>query len=409
MKLSSITIKNYMALDEITLALNPCMNVLYGTNGAGKSSILYALHDFLGLLFSQEIVSPDFRLFPGRTVRDHNKDTEIGLCFSNGCTVSATLQPVVAYREPVTVAYGWRQSCQLADGTRISHFPDFDVQTYSFFPGKTQDNIDAKFLPTPSSLELRVQERPPLSFNRGASYLGFKESFERQENRENQNRIRNSDYRDPVLEKIRKTFSTILDGFQDITIDREQKGSPLCVLKNGRLMDVAQQLSSGEANIVSLVGQIVLNVHAAQDRNIPCIVLIDEIDNSLHPQWQVKICNLLKKAFPDVQFIVSSHSPFVWSELNRDEVIWLERDSEGKVVRKPVDYAKGGTIEEIIAAYFGVPQYGRDIADEVHAIDALIEQGDADAARKVMSKMRDRYGNLPIFSQLEFRMRILGL
>lgn len=147
MKLSSITIKNYMALDEITLALNPCMNVLYGTNGAGKSSILYALHDFLGLLFSQEIVSPDFRLFPGRTVRDHNKDTEIGLCFSNGCTVSATLQPVVAYREPVTVAYGWRQSCQLADGTRISHSPDFNVQTYSFFPGKTQDNIDPE-LPT---------------------------------------------------------------------------------------------------------------------------------------------------------------------------------------------------------------------------------------------------------------------
>ena len=409
MKLSSITIKNYRALDEITLSLNPCMNVLYGTNGAGKSSILYALHDFLGLLFSQEIAPPDFRLFPGRAVREHNRDTAIGLCFSNGCTVSATLRPDVVYREPVTVASGWRQSCQLADGTRISHFPDFDVHACSFFPGKSQDNIDAKFLPTPSSLELRVQERPPLSFNRGASYLGFKESFERQENRENQKRIRNSDYRDPVLEKIRKALSTLLDGFQDITIDREQKGYPLCILKNGRLMDVAQQMSSGEANIVSLVGQIVLNVHAAQDKNIPCIVLIDEIDNSLHPQWQVKICNLLKKAFPDVQFIVSSHSPFVWSELNRDEVIWLERDSEGKVVRKPVDYAKGGRIWDIIGEYFGVAQYGRDFADEVHAIDALIEQGDADAARKTMSEMRDRYGNLPILSRLEFHMRVLGL
>ena len=409
MKLSSITIKNYMALDEITLSLNPCMNVLYGTNGVGKSSILHALHDFLELLFSQEIAPPDFRLFPGRAVRDHNRDTEIGLCFSNGCTVSAKLQPGVAYREPDMMASGWRQSCQLADGTRISHFPDCDVHAGSFFPGKSQDNIDAKFLPTSSSLELRVWDRPPVSFNRGACYLGFKESFEQQENRENQQRIRNSDYRDPVFEKIRKTLSTILDGFQDITIDREQKDHPLCVLKNGRLMDVAQQMSSGEANIVGLVGQIVFNVHAAQDKNIPCIVLIDEIDNSLHPQWQLKICNLLKKAFPDVQFIVSSHSPFVWSELDRDEVIWLEQDSDGKVVRKPVDYAKGGTIEEIIAAYFGVPQYGRDIADEVHAIDALIEQGDADAARKTMAEMRSRYGNLPIFSQLEFRMRILGL
>ena len=96
-------------------------------------------------------------------------------------------------------------------------------------------------------------------------------------------------------------------------------------------------------------------------------------------------------------------------ELNRDEVIWLERDSEGKVVRKPVDYAKGGRIWDIIGEYFGVAQYGRDFADEVHAIDALIEQGDADAAHKTMSKMRDRYGNLPILSRLEFRMRVLGL
>ena len=65
--------------------------------------------------------------------------------------------------------------------------------------------------------------------------------------------------------------------------------------------------------------------------------------------------------------------------------------------------------EEIIAAYFGVAQYGRDIANEVHAIDILIEQGDAKSARKAMSNMKAKYGNLPVFSLLEFRMRVLGL
>ncbi len=407
MKLSSVTIRNYRALDDITIFLNPGMNVLYGTNGIGKSSILSALDDFLGLLFSQETISPDLRLFPSWAVRDHNKDTGIELRFSNGCTVSATLQTVVAYQVPIMGPYDWRQSGQLADRTRISHVPDFDVKTFSFFPGRPQDNIVAEFVPTNSSMELRVQERPPVSFNRGISYTELKNNFEKLENIENQKRIRNPEYRNPILEKIRKTLANIFDGFQDITIDREQKGNPLCVMKNGRLMDVAQQMSSGEANIVGLVGQIALHVHAAKD--IPCIVLIDEIDNSLHPQWQVRICTLLKEAFPDVQFIVSSHSPFVWSELNRDEIIWLERDSEGRVVRKPVDYAKGGTIEEIIAAYFGVAQYGRDIANEVHAIDILIEQGDAKSARKAMSNMKAKYGNLPVFSLLEFRMRILGL
>ena len=407
MKLSSVTIRNYRALDEISIPLNSDMNVLYGMNGVGKSSILYALHDFLRLLCSQEKVFPNFHLFPDWVLRDHKRDAEIELHFSNNSTVSAILPAEDVHPLPTDVPYDWRVSGQLADGTKISSFPDFNAKIYSFFPGKTRDNIVAEFVPTASSMELRVRERPPVSFNRGISYTDLKNSFEKIENIENQKRIHNLNYRDPVLEKIRKTLSQIFDDFQNIIIDREQKGNPLCVMKNGRLMDVAHQMSSGEANIVGLVGQIVLNVHDAKET--PCIVLIDEIDNSLHPQWQVKICTLLKESFPDVQFIVSSHSPFVWSELSRDEVIWLERDSEGRVERKPVDYAKGGTIEEIIAAYFGVSQYGRDIADEVHAIDALIEQGDAKAARKAMSDMGERYGNLPIFSQLEFRMRILGL
>ena len=50
MKLASVTIKNYRALDDITIDLNENMNVIYGMNGVGKSSILYAMHDLLTLL-----------------------------------------------------------------------------------------------------------------------------------------------------------------------------------------------------------------------------------------------------------------------------------------------------------------------------------------------------------------------
>lgn len=417
MKLSSVTIQNYKALDEISIPLNPSMNVIYGINGMGKSSILYALHDFLHLLSSRAKVSPDYHLFPDWALRDSQKDTKIEIHALDNFKASATLPSQNVNKLQIDRIYNWKDYNQLTDGTIIQNNCNTSIKIFSFFPGKTKDSLISKII---SKIFLNLAEKrninklyeediPFVSLYRGINYIEFKRNFEKIENIENQKRLYNQDYRDPTLEKIRKTISNFSDDLKNITIDREQIGSPLCVLKNGKLIDIEHQMSSGEANIVGLVGQIALNVHAAQDKNIPCIVLIDEIDNSLHPQWQLKICNLLKKAFPDVQFIVSSHSPFVWSELDRDEVIWLERDSEGKVVRKPVDYAKGGTIEEIIAAYFGVPQYGRDIADEVHAIDALIEQGDADAARKAMSEMRDRYGNLPIFSLLEFRMRILGL
>ena len=49
MKIRKIHIKNYRALDDITINFNEKMNVIYGTNGIGKSSIIYIMHDILGV------------------------------------------------------------------------------------------------------------------------------------------------------------------------------------------------------------------------------------------------------------------------------------------------------------------------------------------------------------------------
>lgn len=89
------------------------------------------------------------------------------------------------------------------------------------------------------------------------------------------------------------------------------------------------QLSAGEKNIVALVGDLVkravqLNVilfNVDFDPNegtlsnpltyTPGIVLIDEIDLHLHPRWQRVIVPKLREHFPRVQFVVTTHSPFV--------------------------------------------------------------------------------------------------
>ncbi|MBK7436994.1 MAG: AAA family ATPase [Saprospiraceae bacterium] len=52
-------------------------------------------------------------------------------------------------------------------------------------------------------------------------------------------------------------------------------------------------------------------------------ILIDEIDLHLHPSWQVKIVKALKTTFPNVQFIVTTHSPLVLSSVKRGEIIAL--------------------------------------------------------------------------------------
>lgn len=58
----------------------------------------------------------------------------------------------------------------------------------------------------------------------------------------------------------------------------------------------------------------------------PGIVLIDEIDLHLHPKWQRVVVNHLREAFPKVQFIISTHSPFIIQSLQAGEVIDLNSE-----------------------------------------------------------------------------------
>ncbi|MGZ4956083.1 MAG: AAA family ATPase [Methylobacter sp.] len=84
-----------------------------------------------------------------------------------------------------------------------------------------------------------------------------------------------------------------------------------------------QQLSSGFSSILSVYADLLTKVElrSSSPEEIDGVVLIDEIDAHLHVSLQRKIFAFLDKAFPNVQFIVTTHSPFVVSSVN-DAVIY---------------------------------------------------------------------------------------
>lgn len=85
--------------------------------------------------------------------------------------------------------------------------------------------------------------------------------------------------------------------------------------------------------------------------NFDGVILIDEIELHLHPEWQGKICSILTKTFPQAQFIVSTHSPHVIQTAEINQVIALS-GKNGHLEKSTVDIApygfKGWTIEEIL-------------------------------------------------------------
>lgn len=92
-------------------------------------------------------------------------------------------------------------------------------------------------------------------------------------------------------------------------------------------------LSSGFRTLVGMVLDIayrmaVLNPFLLKDlvNRTPGIVLIDEIDMHLHPQWQWNVVKALKMTFPKVQFVVTTHSPIVIASCKDEKLIMLSQN-----------------------------------------------------------------------------------
>lgn len=389
MKISKISVKNYRALDDITINLNENMNVIYGVNGIGKSSILYAVNDVITLLLRGNI-SKVPNIFKDR-IRNNDLPSEIILTFSDNSYVR-----IVSPQEN-------------SNAVRIEHSEkrfDKDFILSRFIPNLVDLKIEA--IQEGENINFKVVNQPMVAYTRGIKdYHDFKNTFEALENIENQKARFNHTYRDKTLENIRKAVSLITNELTELAIDREREGNPLCAKKFGKYISIDSQLSSGEASVIALIGQIALD--ASSKTSNDHIVIIDEIDNSLHPQWQIKICKTLRQVFPNIQFIMSSHSPFIWAGLDKNEIIWLDRDNRGNVIQKDVDFAKGGSLENIITNFFKTDNYDADFSEEIRKIELAIDSRDKNQANILIDNLIIHYGNLPIISQFKFKMRMLGL
>jgi energy-coupling factor transporter ATP-binding protein EcfA2 len=144
------------------------------------------------------------------------------------------------------------------------------------------------------------------------------------------------------------------------------------------------ELSDGYRSILSLTFELIrqLAAHHGADRVFnasstevvaPGIVLIDEVDAHLHPTWQRRIGGFLRKCFPAIQFVVTTHSPLVCQAADVGTVFRLPRpgsDEVGAMVTGP----------ELDALLYG------DLAD-AYATDAMGEVGRSDKGRAMLDRL----------------------
>jgi len=112
------------------------------------------------------------------------------------------------------------------------------------------------------------------------------------------------------------------------------------------------QLSDGYSAILDILSELMLRmgIDPIKIYDVEGIVLIDEIETHLHIELQKKILPFLAKVFPKIQFIVTTHSPFVLSSISNSIIYDLEK---GLVTEDLSQYS----YEALVESYFDVDQY----------------------------------------------------
>ena len=197
-----------------------------------------------------------------------------------------------------------------------------------------------------------------------------------------------SDYkRHNSLSTVRYAIEYFTD-FKNPRIRRQ--GTPTMIVeKDGEELDV-NQLSQGEKSLLALVGDIarrlaLLNPSLDNPLEGEGVVMIDEVDLHLHPKWQHDLIDKLVKTFPNVQFILTTHSPHVISD--RNDILLYSLD-DGELIEMPNVY--GEDVNTVLTKIFDVDIRDSKVEEQFTIIRRAISNHDYSVAENNIEQLAEK-------------------
>ncbi len=410
MKLSHITLQNFRRYEAARFHFHERFTVLIGNNGKGKTTVLDAVAMMLNTYFQGSrmptgggnIGKADARLLytekEGQVFREQKTDVSLlATAMHEGSELS--WQRDIGDRGGKAKNLV-RLGTQARERVKQGESPDLPLLLYYGAGRLWNIHVDIETEKPSSQLDAYRYCLDPKSDQKA-----FEKWFKKLAYTELQKRTRI-----PATDVVRQAVMTCIPGALDFYHDTDYDELTIKLEKEGLVP--FNSLSDGYRNMVGMVADIAhraarLNPHHGADAAIKTkgIVLIDEIDLHLHPKWQRRVVMDLKKAFPGLQFIASTHSPFILQSLEPGEVIDLDQTlSLEDMAALPTGIAAPGpgtpfsnrSIEDIAEGVMGVPipqrgQRYQDMYDAAQAYYQVLQQAASadDATRQVLKARLD--------------------
>jgi energy-coupling factor transporter ATP-binding protein EcfA2 len=385
--------------------LPPRLAVLVGRNGAGKSAVLDAIAGNLSGAASQVAGRNEVWMLGG--------DEANIAAGQRGATWACVLRDgdtTEGVRCRAGEVAGWRRPA-LGDFRLLSRYRDGVSDPTFVLPhlayvhsGSTRTPV--AITPEDAALGGRLEAWRGAFDSESLQFDALEEWFEREENLENQQKVerRKLTFELASLRAVRGALGlflgvlhgTGLAGLRVVRFHHDGQLAPArgrLVIRKGEHELFLGQLSDGERRLVLLVADtarrmVSLNPGLSNPLESPGVILIDEIELHLHPQWQRRVVGALQAAFPRVQLIASTHAPAVLSTVPNECVVVLD---EGTVLPgSPRVY--GLDANSILANVMGTSTLPEPVQAKFDALYRLFDD-DPRAAATAVDALAAEVGN----------------
>lgn len=192
--------------------------------------------------------------------------------------------------------------------------------------------------------------------------------------------------KDPQLNAVRSAIGAFMPGFSNLRVRRKPR-LHMSIDKEGQTLNVLQ-LSHGEKSLMALVGDIarrlsMMNPGLKNPLHGNGIVLIDEVDMHLHPQWARTIVQRLTDTFPNCQFLLTTHSPLVISDCK--DVLVYSLDN-GELTEVPSQY--GQDANSVLLEVMDTAIRNEQVASRLNDLLDLIQERHFDKANALLATLK---------------------
>ena len=357
--------------------------LLTGKNGSGKTSLMNAIMEFIEKVYADKNLNflsfeKNLDISKRGLDRSRNANDRVNLTRHEG--------DVNFWKQRIESFYG-KVDVSMSDVTRLRN----DIEEGRFIIAYYNDRRWPNFVEhdQPRKPDMSLKD---IKLSKVDQFLDLLTHYQLQtafaQLKDNEKRV----------SSIGKWFSGIEKIFQDLFddsqlhLDFDSDNYKFYFVTEGKRFKFTE-LSAGYSAALDIISDLIFKMQSA-DKLVDVydkegIVLIDEVETHLHLELQRQILPLLTSVFPNIQFIVSTHSPFVLNSIKDAVAYDMERH---EVIGDLTDYS----YESLAEGYFGVKTNSVEIEVRLERLEELLGKKELDVAEKdELNRLQSDFEKLP--------------